>query len=106
MDFEKVYYTAVAWPTCDEFHNEGSHARHESRNQKVYRHFMNQVTTKRAASRSVQAAGMNSAEPFFPRPTALMQDVLKTGPGSICVSGFATSVVDCDTARVPMGLPM
>ena len=27
-------------------------------------------------------------------------------PGSICVSGFATPVVNCGTARVPMGLPM
>ena len=26
--------------------------------------------------------------------------------GSICVSGFATPVVNCGTARVPMGLPM
>ena len=27
-------------------------------------------------------------------------------PGSICVSGFATPVVNCGTARVPMGLPV
>ena len=27
-------------------------------------------------------------------------------PGSICVSGFATPVVNCGTARVPIGLPM
>ena len=27
-------------------------------------------------------------------------------PGSICVSGFATPVVNCGTARVQMGLPM
>ena len=27
-------------------------------------------------------------------------------PGYICVSGFATPVVNCGTARVPMGLPM
>ena len=26
--------------------------------------------------------------------------------GYICVSGFATPVVNCGTARVPMGLPM
>ena len=27
-------------------------------------------------------------------------------PGSICVSGFATPVVNCGTTRVPVGLPM
>ena len=27
-------------------------------------------------------------------------------PGSICVSGFAIPVVNCGTARGPMGLPM
>ena len=27
-------------------------------------------------------------------------------PGSICVSGFATPVVNCGTASVPMGLPL
>ena len=34
-------------------------------------------------------------------------ETMFNGPGSICVnSGFATFVVDCGTARVPMGLPM
>ena len=33
-------------------------------------------------------------------------DGVQLFPGSICVSGFATPVVNCGTARVPMGLPM
>ena len=33
-------------------------------------------------------------------------DAVQFLPGSICVSGFFTPVVNCGTARVPMGLPM
>ena len=33
-----------------------------------------------------------------------MVDGVQFFPGSICVNGFA--VVNCGTARVPMGLPM